>query len=271
MRYMLKQIQVTKFLRVWNGEHIWFHNTVIELITPVIKSLPVLNRLWKRYLAALLEEHIIFAQNPDAGKTEAVVDAYRKCYCCLGAFITSVEEALLCEAPDIITAANECRYFINNYKDIFNRPYFESTMFMRKLTIDLRSDKYANSIDCLNLTGYDNLLEEYNNALEEIYEERPSNIPGKTVKAAMYEIRPILDQRFNAFAGGINAFYSSNDMHSIINTGQHDKALHATLEHIIDSINDYRMQLDHIVFRRIHKGKDDSATETLSPGFRSPE
>jgi hypothetical protein len=275
-KYMLKQIQVTNFLRVCNGERMWFHNTIVALITPIIDSLPVLERLWKRYLEALLEEQRIFTQNPNAEKTEAVADAYIKCFIGVGAFVSSIEEALLCKEPDcdypdIVAAAEECKYLLNNCYNITNKPNIESSTHVRKLIIDIRSDKYANSINLLNLTGYADMLEEYNNAFEEIYDELPSDIPGKTVKTAMYEIRPKLDQRYNAFVGGINVLYSSNDMHSVINTGQHDQDLHATLEYIIDAINDYRMQLDRIVFRRIHKGKDDSATETLSPGFRSPE
>ncbi|MDL2278929.1 DUF6261 family protein, partial [Parabacteroides sp. OttesenSCG-928-G07] len=217
--------------RLRNDEHFQTHARFILYLEEPIADFTELTSFFTAYKQLFNHEDIVFKHRSRMIGTQAVDAADRRRDDEFRSLRMAVKSGLRSIDPEIQAAAEILIIIIDNYKDAPYRNYSGASAYITNLIQELKSTEYLPLVTKLGLVPAVNLLDEANDAFEEVYSRRTSWLEQQRMQGNMQMIRPPVDEAFNELTFLINSLYASNEI------GAKDADKRTKLAAIIDELN----------------------------------
>ncbi|MDR1644843.1 MAG: DUF6261 family protein [Tannerellaceae bacterium] len=241
MNYIKKYLSLVHKLR--NSEHFDFYKYCVDLILPLIASIPALAPLFNIFYSLFQKEDEIFKRSRKAEETEFIHEAYMKMRNVFMFIKHIVEGASYSDDANEKAAAAKLGLVIENYKTIPSVAMNEASALVFNMVQDLRLQKNASAVTTLDLATQTDKLEEANDTFRELYFARAGEQETISGQGNMKEIRPQVEDSFDVVLNTANGLYIA-----AVKSG--NMALAVILKKIIDGVNAVITQYEYIYARR---------------------
>jgi hypothetical protein len=190
-----------------NNEHVNFLMNIVTFVKARADSIQEIILLWNAFLKQYDKEDDIYKRSTKMVETKYIAEAHQERYNVFMMFRRIVEAASYSDEANVKDAYTKLSEIIDNYKTVTTAPMNEASALVYNMIEDLRKPRYSCAVTKLGLTDAVDKLEAANIKFIDMYSDRTQNMEELGEQGNMRTIRPIVDEAFKAFAGGVNSLY----------------------------------------------------------------
>ncbi len=257
----------TVFTRCDNANHHEIHYKIVNhILTAEVAEAQGFGPVREAYAAAFEQESAVYQRILKFEETAIIRQDDDARDRTLQFTVQTVETAALSPIPAVRQAGEELRYVTDAFREAWKRDYAANTSEVRKFLAQIRSEKYAASVEALHLTETLALLEEQNEAVAALLSERSAVNRERVEGANMRSARHTLDGRARDMFDVMEAKLTLNHFLT------HDATVEAALSPLMDSINAELLWLKRVLAAKgISFGSSDDGTENEDADFETGE
>ena len=239
--------------RLRNGEHYQLGRDVLKKVTPELAQKYGFQAVYTPYKGVFDTEDACYLQSRGFESTPEIEASDEERDEMLVFMTQSILAATHSPVKETKEAANRLYFILKPHLQAYSLNYVAETGSIADLCGKLKAEENAADVEKVGMTDAVALLEEKNNAFNELYSSRSIDVLSRTTSETMKTIRPKVDEAFKALVSAINAIYQVNELVTKSSETKEE------LGEVITQINAHLLQLQKILIRDgVISGKTDS-------------